>query len=108
MENIILGSDIAISAGGQTLYELARLGKPVIAVKIADNQMNNIKGLKRAGAIEYAGNWNEVNILFKIEKCIEELKDRAKRAIMSHRAASSIDGGGSLKIAKFLMKKAAK
>ncbi|HIE58998.1 MAG TPA: UDP-2,4-diacetamido-2,4,6-trideoxy-beta-L-altropyranose hydrolase, partial [Hydrogenothermaceae bacterium] len=38
MKDIMLKSDIAISAGGQTLYELARVGVPTIAIAVADNQ----------------------------------------------------------------------
>ena len=38
MKEVMLESDIAISAGGQTLYELAKVGVPTIAVIVADNQ----------------------------------------------------------------------
>ena len=39
MEN----ADIAVSAAGQTLYELAVCGVPMIMIEMADNQRNNIK-----------------------------------------------------------------
>ena len=37
MKNLMEAADIAVSAGGQTLYELARTGTPTIAIKVADN-----------------------------------------------------------------------
>ena len=51
--------DLAISASGQTLYELACIGVPTIAIGIIDNQKNNIKNWINQGFIEYAGCWND-------------------------------------------------
>ena len=47
----MLACDVAISAGGQTLFELARLGVPTIAISVADNQRNNIEGFDDAGFV---------------------------------------------------------
>ncbi|MDQ7082427.1 MAG: glycosyltransferase [Aquificota bacterium] len=52
MKNLMLDADIAISAGGQTLYELARVGVPTIAVAVAENQMWNVSEWQEAGFIE--------------------------------------------------------
>ena len=63
--------DLAISASGQTLYELACIGVPTVAVGIIDNQKNNIKNWINLGFIEYAGCWNNKNLLDNIlEKII--------------------------------------
>ena len=43
MLNAMLNSDIAVSASGQTLYELACTGLPTIAIGVIDNQVNNIE-----------------------------------------------------------------
>lgn len=40
-------ADIAISGAGQTIYELMSLNIPFICIKTADNQDNNIYGLKK-------------------------------------------------------------
>lgn len=48
MKTLMLESDVAISAGGQTLYELASVGLPTIAIQVVDNQSEDISGfLKR-------------------------------------------------------------
>jgi UDP-2,4-diacetamido-2,4,6-trideoxy-beta-L-altropyranose hydrolase len=44
MVNLMLSCDLAISAAGQTTYELARLGIPSVYVQIVDNQASNIEG----------------------------------------------------------------
>ena len=44
MKEIMFESDIAISACGQTLNELASVGVPTIGVCTAGNQLGNVKG----------------------------------------------------------------
>lgn len=44
MLNLMKKNEIAITAGGQTLYELARLKKKTIAVGVIENQKYNLKG----------------------------------------------------------------
>lgn len=44
MLKLMLQSDIAISAAGQTLYELARVGVPTVAIGVAQNQSFNLTG----------------------------------------------------------------
>ena len=72
-------SDIAISACGQTLYELAKIGTPTIGVCVADNQQNNIKGWKSIGFLEYAGWYNDKSILNNILNLIEKMNCKKVR-----------------------------
>ncbi|MBW0434106.1 UDP-2,4-diacetamido-2,4,6-trideoxy-beta-L-altropyranose hydrolase [Leptospira yasudae] len=44
MKNLMIQNDLAISAGGQTTYELDRCGTSMILIETADNQKNNIRG----------------------------------------------------------------
>jgi UDP-2,4-diacetamido-2,4,6-trideoxy-beta-L-altropyranose hydrolase len=70
-------TDLAISAGGQTLYELARTGTPTIAIQIADNQEHDIRGWLRTGFIEFAGLWNEEHLLNRVLEMIRTLSGNA-------------------------------
>lgn len=79
MKKIMLECDIAISACGQTLNELASVGVPTIGVCIAENQLENIKGWEKIGFLEYAGWYSKGNILEKIKNVIEHLKDSKER-----------------------------
>lgn len=105
MRNIMLASDIAISAAGQTLYELARVGVPAIAVAVAENQLNNVEGWKKEGFIEYAGWWEDGRMLDNIHKAIKRLEDKGRRKNMSKTGRSLVDGKGAKRIVDHLMNK---
>jgi UDP-2,4-diacetamido-2,4,6-trideoxy-beta-L-altropyranose hydrolase len=49
--DLMMNCDFCISAGGQTIYELARVGTPAIAVCWAENQKDNLNGWKNTGFI---------------------------------------------------------
>lgn len=86
MKNLMLKCDFAISAAGQTIYELLRVGIPFIPIQVADNQENNIKGLEKIGIITL----NELKI--------EELEVYLNLRKQEKRNVSEIDGKGSIKI----------
>jgi len=79
MRDIMLESDIAISAGGQTLYELARTGTPTIAIGVAENQKGNIDGFLKNGLILFAGWWNNEVVWEKICYYLTDLKSQSLR-----------------------------
>jgi len=106
IRDMMAGSDIAISAGGQTLYELARMGVPTIAIPVVDNQMGNIKAAKRSNLIEYAGWWEEPEVLDRLVECIDDLRDKGKREGISAKAQEFVDGQGALRVAEFVLQKA--
>lgn len=104
MKKAMLNSDIAISASGQTLYELARTGTPTVAVTAAENQLNNIKGLENNSFLKYAGRWNEKNLLKKVVECIEELRDKDARLKMSLAGRKNVDGQGAKRIVERILR----
>lgn len=53
MAKAMLDSDLAISAGGNTLYELSACGTPTIAIIIADNQRKFVQAIHRKTGIDY-------------------------------------------------------
>ncbi len=105
MLNIALASDIAISAGGQTLYELARIGVPAIAIAVADNQMNNITGWREAGCIEYAGWWEDGMILDNLRRAFTLLGPAYRRNEMSRTGRALVDGRGAKRIVEYIVNK---
>jgi len=44
MRDLMLNMDFAITAGGQTTYELDRCGVPMVIIQTANNQAGNIRG----------------------------------------------------------------
>ena len=103
MLDMMADVDLAISASGQTLYELACVGVPTVAIGIIDNQKNNIKNWREIGFIEYAGCWNNKNLSDNILEKIEYLKDKEIRKDKNSIGTQAIDGKGSLRIVKSIL-----
>ncbi len=105
MRSLMLESDLAITGGGQTTYELAATGTPAIAIATADNQWHNLDELVRVGTLRFAGNVSDPSLPAKLEKEVGELVDHPeKRSEMSHRGLELIDGNGTERVASQLIK----
>lgn len=103
MKNIMINSDLAISACGQTLYELARIGTPAIGVSVADNQMNNARALEAAGVIKYAGWWEDGNLISSIDSNLKMMRGRMIRSDMAQKGRDLVDGLGPKRVVSSLM-----
>ena len=98
IKKVMLESDIAISAGGQTLYELARVGVPTIGICVAENQLRNVKGWEKTGFLEYVGWYVENNLIQKIYNSIRYLEDVNVRKSKCKIGKEFVDGKGGLRI----------
>jgi len=98
MKKVMLESDIAISAGGQTLYELARVGVPTIGICIAENQSQNIEGWRKSGFLKYAGWYNGENLERRLTNSLRYLANKNIRMRMSKIGRKVIDGQGYKRI----------
>ena len=105
MWNYMEWADIAISAGGTTLYELSACGTPFISYSIADNQLDNVRCFEKENHIYYAGDMRE-NLQQNMEKLVSKLnflrEDKGQREMISKSLQQLVDGNGSLCIAKAL------
>ncbi len=70
MAEIMLKCDLAITAGGSTLYELFACGVPAIVFSYAENQMPQINALKKEGLLMYAGVFTDL----ERKKLIEHIR----------------------------------
>ena len=98
MKEMMFKSDVAISAGGQTLYELARVGLPTVAIAVAENQLKNTKGWQETGFINYAGWWEEKKLISRLSKELGRLVSYRARLKRSKLGRSYIDGKGPKRI----------
>lgn len=105
IRDMMTRSDIAISAGGQTVFELARVGVPTIVVATADNQLNNIKGLAKERIVRYVGKWNSSNIFSKIIVVIKDMEKREVRKDMRDKGRRVVDGKGCKRVVTNLLLK---
>jgi len=108
MLNLMLKSDLAISGGGQTTYELARVGVPTVGICFADNQRMNLEGWQDEGFIEYVGWYNENNLLKKVGDAVNKLKFYEERIRCSQVGRNCVDGRGALKVTMTVLETLAK
>jgi len=107
MAEIFACCDMAISAGGVTLYELCACGLPTIAYGFADNQFPALHcfGQKQimlnAGDIRRQYDWT--GTICGMAKKLS--KDQKGRAAMAKKMLTLVDGGGSRRIVAAIMEK---
>ncbi len=100
MKKLMQDSDVAISSGGQTLYELARVGVPTIAVCCAENQKANIESWQKIGFIECWVHYNDPNFKDRILEAINTMKSHSERKKRSNIGSKAVDGRGAEKVFK--------
>jgi UDP-2,4-diacetamido-2,4,6-trideoxy-beta-L-altropyranose hydrolase len=89
-------ADLAISAAGQTLYELARCGTPTIAFCSGQDQVHNLSALAAEQVMLSAGDATQPEWPQKIRAGLSLLAgDVARRTAMSRAGQSLIDGFGA-------------
>lgn len=104
MAALMSESDIAVSAGGQTLYELARLGVPTIAFIMAENQRNNINGFLELRAVEDGGESARADFEIKISEAVTGLMSFDRRRELSEISQKIVDGQGVARCIKKVFK----
>lgn len=102
MKKFMLKSDIAISAGGQTLYELARTATPTVAICVAENQRLALEAWDKKGFIEYLG-WHE-KAEEHVSEAIKNIAPTTERKKRGEIGKKFIDGQGARKLIKELLK----
>ncbi len=94
MAGLMLEADLAISAAGSTVFELARCGVPAILLGVADNQQPNLDHWPdRCGFID-AGLWDAVDRDARVRAALDRLRDPHLRATITDRAMATVDGQG--------------
>jgi UDP-2,4-diacetamido-2,4,6-trideoxy-beta-L-altropyranose hydrolase len=98
MSDLMAWADIAVSAGGTSTWELVFMGLPMITTIIADNQRQVVEELSKAGVAMNLGWYQNLNTS-RISTAIDGLlNDYEKRAFMSRRSQSLVDGCGAERV----------
>lgn len=95
MSELMLKADLAVSAGGGTLYELAVTGTPAIALLQVDNQIQVAEAMENEGTIINLGFGNRLKIEKLADNIKELISDVEERKKMSRRGKKLIDGLGA-------------
>ena len=103
MKQLMMDADIAFSAGGQVLNELARVGVPTLAMAVAENQLNNIKGWQESGFLEFIGWWRDDKVFQKFSEKLGSLESKEERLKRGRIGKSNIDGQGARRVVAALL-----
>ena len=103
IEEYMKKADVAITAGGTTLYELCAIGTPSISVSFADNQIDNVLQFASDELIDYAGDVRRDNVTKNVLTYLDSFT-KEKRYECSRKMQELIDGLGAIRIAEELLK----
>lgn len=100
MRFLMLSCDVAISAGGTTLFELCACGLPTVTYVLADNQIMNAASFEDGGLMLCAGDVRgDVNFTERLFAQLDTLiVDSKLRWEMSERMQTMIDGYGAARL----------
>lgn len=94
MSKIMQKCDIAVAAGGSTLYELAACGVPALVFDYAENQIPQIMAMKQDGLVKYIGSYKKLEkekVLKEFQHLQLQYKERKK---LVKRLQSLVDAQG--------------
>lgn len=107
MSTAMQWADVAIAAGGSTLWELALMGLPTLLVTLADNQVPNVTHAHELG-MAFSLGWGKDLQSDSIEKHLQSLCLCAEtRMYMSRRGRELVDGHGCERVIQALHARAA-
>ena len=99
MVSLMRQCDLAISAGGTTLYELCAAGAPRIAYILADNQRGIVEEMERQNLVISLGPVNFLQPAALVETAAVLAADRDKREHMRRKGRELVDGLGADRVA---------
>ena len=106
MAELMLQCDLAVTAGGTTIYELCALGVPFVCFSYAENQeaLVDYAGRREIGLDAGKYHYDPVRTLENIGILVERAAaDAQQRREMSRRAARLVDGRGAVRLAEALL-----
>lgn len=103
MKGLMGNADLAITAAGQTTYELCRIGTPFVALLTADNQAYSIGNFFKQGLVQEVIDPNNPVFDTMLVNQINYFLDPEIRKAISSKMQTAIDGSGSLKLADYII-----
>jgi UDP-2,4-diacetamido-2,4,6-trideoxy-beta-L-altropyranose hydrolase len=98
MAPIYASADLAVSAGGTSVWELAHAGTPSLLLETGPSERMLLSGLKAIGLFEQIGDVAAADESAIAERIAARLADAAWRAEMSARGRGAVDGRGRSRV----------
>lgn len=105
MQELMKECDIAVSAGGSTLYELCAVGVPMICFSFVESQGRIVECFREKDLVCYGGSYLTLGkqLLEDItDNIVRLMEDPALRRKYSEKMKSLVDGQGAARIAERL------
>ena len=102
MSQLMTECDVAITAGGSTMYELCACSIPMITYSVADNQLAGVKGFAQLGIAKYCGDirTDDVQIWSNLYEALKVFQLNFEyRKEVALRMKELVDGQGTRRIA---------
>jgi len=104
LKELMVSSDLAITAAGQTIYELLATQTPFIPIQVIENQENNIKSLLKYNPEQIVLIYNDEDFLSSLNKTLEIYSSFEYRKNYNLIYKGILDGYGSKRIVDYLLK----
>lgn len=92
----LAAASVVVTAGGVALLESCLLGRPIVALALAENQRQAVFGLEREGAVIAATPEAVPGVVNAL------VEDRSRRIELANAARSSVDGKGATRVVDVL------
>ena len=105
MAELMKSCDVAVTAGGSTIYELSVVGVPFLCFSFAENQQKLVETYGANRWTDYAGNYltdGNVMITDLTKKIVTLASDFKHRKQLSETLRGLVDGNGAMRIAQAL------
>ena len=103
MPELMSQSDLAISAGGVTCYELAFMRVPMVLIIAAKNQERPVAAFSEAGAAVSAGWFDAVETGALAGQLSELIGDQERREKLRESASQMVDGCGAKRVVQAML-----
>jgi len=102
MAEVMTWADLAITAGGSTVWELARTGCPALVVSTVPGEVSLASGLDRMDLFDRLGLEDRLDAGRLVAAVAERVSDRPWRTLMARRGQSLVDGQGARRVVEAL------
>ena len=96
-------ADLAIGAGGSTMWERMSMGLPALVISLADNQLLACKSLQKEDLIHYLGSYNDMSSDILTKSLRERIYNTEHNSTLSSRISEYVDGFGDLRIVQEIL-----
>jgi spore coat polysaccharide biosynthesis predicted glycosyltransferase SpsG len=98
----MLNSDLAITAAGLTMFELACVGTPSLVICAEPFEVATAQRLEKRGAVKSLGFGRDVSEAAIARAIAQLLKDKQQRTLMARAGKRAVDGRGAVRIVELI------